>query len=167
MTRSIADLAGMLGKIRDRAPNAHIVVLLYPHLFSPVPSGKCVVGQRRAPAGNTQSYYLDHAAIVHINNQTDKLDEAITAEVTQAQQAGIDADYVDPRASFVGHGVACMTDRAATKTPWINGLKFNGGPFIGSVSASPFSFHQTKQDRHSSLRRFKARSSRAQFPSST
>jgi lysophospholipase L1-like esterase len=144
VTKSVADLAGMLGKIRDRAPNAHIVLMLYPHLFSPVPKGKCIVGQRRAPAGNTQSYTLDRDAIVDMNNQTDKMDDAIKAEVMQAQQAGIHADFADPRVRFDadgGHGVACLTDPAATTAPWINGLKFDGGAFIGSVSASPFSFH--------------------------
>jgi hypothetical protein len=140
----IADLDGMLGKIRDRAPNAHIVVQLYPRLFSPLPpsNSQCNVGQWKTIVGITHSYYLDHSAMVAINAAVDTLDTAISQEVAAAHARGIDVEVADARSAFdanPGHGVRCIGASNATSEPWIHGAEFDRAT-IG-VNASPFSFH--------------------------
>ncbi|WP_367128872.1 SGNH/GDSL hydrolase family protein [Saccharothrix sp. HUAS TT1] len=76
--------------IRNRAPNASVVVLGYPHLVEP--TGSCMSTTKRAA----------------LNRGSDVLHEVISA---RAAAAGV--RYVDARAHFAGHG-------ACGRSPWIN-----------------------------------------------
>ncbi|WP_460628203.1 SGNH/GDSL hydrolase family protein [Intrasporangium mesophilum] len=136
---NVADLNGILGKIRDRAPNAHIVIPLYPHLFPEDPPAKCIVGQAQNRIGTTFSYTISKAAADRMNQISDDLDAALMAEVRDAKARGINVDFVETRDAFRGHSVECIDDPNATTSPWIRGLVFNDG-FL-AVSVSPFSFH--------------------------
>lgn len=80
--------------IKQRAPNAKLIVLGYPRLFELVPNcGLLAVS-------------LNKRTI--INGAADLL-----AEVTAARAAAAGATFVDTRAQFAGHGVCGAT-------PWIN-----------------------------------------------
>ena len=140
VTKTVASLAGMFGKMRDRAPNAHIVVLLYPHLFPTDPPRNCIVGQALSRGGVTHSYTIDRDAAVRFNQIGDDLDAAIMESVTTARSQGVNVDFVETRDAFYGHWVQCINDPNATSDPWINGLVFDNATVL-TVSPSPFSFH--------------------------
>jgi lysophospholipase L1-like esterase len=76
--------------IRDRAPNATVIVLGYPRLVEP--TGTCMNTTKRAA----------------LNRGADALHEVIAG---RAAAAGV--RYVDARAHFAGHG-------ACGSSPWIN-----------------------------------------------
>ncbi|WP_033438884.1 SGNH/GDSL hydrolase family protein [Saccharothrix sp. NRRL B-16314] len=76
--------------IRDRAPNATVIVLGYPRLVEP--TGTCMNTTKRAA----------------LNRGADALHEVIAG---RAAAAGV--RYVDSRAHFAGHG-------ACGRSPWIN-----------------------------------------------
>src|SRR5260370_33335582 len=75
-------------------PNGHIVVLLYPHLFTNTPdnSGCHVLSGLGLPT-ETMSYLN----VLWLNHETDLLDNTISSEVAIAKQAGVNIDIADPR----------------------------------------------------------------------
>ena len=150
---SVASLAGMLGKVRDRAPNAQILVLLYPHLFPEDPPAKCIVGQYRAKAGNTQSLVIHDVVADRLNQLTDDFDAALMRQVNVARSLGINVKYVETRDSFRGHSLACIEDPNATADPWIHRLLLDSGPNLLNLASSPYSFHPnaTGQERLAEL----------------
>lgn len=85
-----ARLDATYATIRDRAPNATVVVLGYPRLVEP--DGSCLTPAKRAA----------------LNRGADALHAVISA---RAAAAGV--RYVDARAHFAGHG-------ACGRSPWIN-----------------------------------------------
>ena len=131
----VPSLAHLYELIQSDAPNATIYVLLYPHLFNdnPGPARCDLYG-----AGSSH-IYISQANIEFINGGADKVDAEIISQVKEAQQAGTDVEYIDPRPIFddtankQGHGVC-------SKHPWINGihLTHNG---INGAKVAPESFH--------------------------
>ncbi|MFI6581789.1 SGNH/GDSL hydrolase family protein [Embleya sp. NPDC050493] len=89
-----ADLDATYAQIRNRAPNARLIVLGYPRLFE---LGSCFLGLSKF-----KRTILDQAA--------DTL-----AEVTRQRAAAANADFADVRTRFAGHGV-CASNA------WIHGV---------------------------------------------
>ncbi len=142
VVKSVPRLANIFAEIHDRAPNAKIRVLLYPHLFSNSIGRDCIVGQFVARAV-THSYVIHPDAISLFNSLTDQLDNMIMGQVRIARNTGMDIDWADPRPVYEGHGIRCIGNEAeSSSTPWINGLTIDG-TVLTPVSAkpSPFSFH--------------------------
>ncbi|WP_331767163.1 SGNH/GDSL hydrolase family protein [Embleya sp. NBC_00896] len=89
-----ADLDTTYAQIRDRAPNARLVVLGYPRLFE---LGSCLFG-------------LSEAKRVVLDRAADTL-----AATTAGRAGAAGADFTDVRTRFAGHGV-CASDA------WLHGL---------------------------------------------
>jgi lysophospholipase L1-like esterase len=136
---TIPGLTGLYADIHDRAPNAAIRVLLYPHLFPTVPTSRCTVGSSEDGFGHVDNYYVSVANMEALNNAADFLDVAIEGQVLLAQQTGINIQAVDPRPDFsAGHEICSNSNIAADSTgAWINSLSF--GSFL--TSPAPSSFH--------------------------
>ncbi|MFJ8744566.1 SGNH/GDSL hydrolase family protein [Embleya sp. NPDC127516] len=94
-TKLPADLDATYAQIRNRAPNARLVVLGYPRLFE---LGGCFLGM------STYKRTI-------LNQAADTL-----ADITRGRAGAANADYADVRNRFAGHGV-CGSN------PWINGIK--------------------------------------------
>ena len=131
----VPSLAHLYELIQRDAPNASIYVLLYPHLFNdePGPSQCDIYGLSTGYSRIGAHIFISQANQQFINNGVDQLDAEIIAQVEQAQGAGVNVTYSDPRLLFddggQGHGVC-------SDHPWINGLHLetNGTP-------APESFH--------------------------
>jgi lysophospholipase L1-like esterase len=85
------------GDIRSHAPNAHVIVLAYPHLFT----------------SNGATCNFDTLTSSHeeeLNTTADELDGVIS---TQASAHGF--TFVDPRSAFNSHEVCSSSE-------WLNGL---------------------------------------------
>jgi lysophospholipase L1-like esterase len=96
-----AELDALYKMIRDRAPNAKVYVLGYPHLVA-------------APgAAGVSCEALTDPRRKALNEGADSLDELIKG---RAAAAGF--TFVDVRKAFEGH-------EACTKEPWIHGLRDN------------------------------------------
>ncbi len=117
---TVPSLAGLYEEIHQRAPQAEIRVLLYPHLFPASPPAQCTVGTY---LHNT--YGIDQTDMKAINGAGDSLDGIISRAVKAASGKGIDIQAVDARPGFAGHEVC-------SAAPWFNGL--NG-------SHQVYSFH--------------------------
>jgi lysophospholipase L1-like esterase len=92
-----SELDALFTAISSQAPGAKVVVLGYPHLFTPDPSDPTT--------------YPVYAAV---NAATDQLNAVINAETVEADGlGGADFQYVDVTERFAGHG-------ANTTDPWIN-----------------------------------------------
>ena len=89
-------LNGVYTQIRDRAPNARVVVLGYPHIYHL--NGSCSVG-------------LSETKRAAINSSSDVL-----AEVISGRASAYGFTYVDGRTAFDGHEIC------ASGTRWINSL---------------------------------------------
>ena len=100
-------------KIREKAPNARIIIVGYPQLFVDDP--------------NNQYDDLLFAEDQRWMNQ--KAAELNAMLASAAQEAG--AEFVDPTDAFRGHGIG-------SSDPWINDLNL-GGP--GMMAHDPSSFH--------------------------
>jgi hypothetical protein len=129
---NVPSLSRLYQRIHDRAPNAKLRVLLYPHLFGPNPPNTCVVGT--FPSLNQHDYTVSKTVMTKINGLGDRLNQAIADQVTLAKQKGIDIEAVSPVTEFDGHEIC------GTKVPWINGLILKG-PVLVPSALSPFSFH--------------------------
>lgn len=113
--------------IAELAPNAAIYVIGYPHLFGSTfnKDGNCDIG-----GVGPVRYTIEGSDVAWINRKADTLDNDIrTAASNAATATGRYITFVDPRATFAGHGVC------DTGTPWINPLK------IGTTGAKQESFH--------------------------
>lgn len=87
------------GQISDRAPNARVVVMGYPHLFGG--SSFCLLASRAKRAS--------------INESSDRL-----AATISARAAAFGFDYLDARTSFATHEVC------GGGTDWIKGISDDG-----------------------------------------
>lgn len=134
----VPSLADLYREIHKRAPNAKIRVMLYPELFPVNPPRDCTVGTFTTIAHVKHRYHLTQAEMTELNKLGTTLDNTISAQVTAAQQSGIDISAVDPNspsgpaAGFSGHA---LCDSGA---PWINGVIWDGN-FLWDTSK--FSFH--------------------------
>ena len=89
-------LDGLYAAIKERAPNAKVFVLGYPHLVA---------------SGNAKCESLSAGRREALNQGADELDEMIKARVAAAGFT-----FVDVRDTFKGHEVC-------TATPWIHALR--------------------------------------------
>lgn len=125
---TVPSLVGLYEQIHQRAPNAEIRVLLYPHLFPANPPAECVVGTLTAFGHTLVSADINAAEMKAANTAADSLDTVISNAVTTAQGEGIDIQPVDARSVFAGHEI-CTTE------PWFNAI-------VGSLlSPDAGSFH--------------------------
>ena len=113
LPRLRAELIARYLAIKDRAPNARVVIVGYPELFIQNPSDNY---------GNL----LFKEDQVWMNEKAGELN-AMLREA--AREAGV--EFVDPTEAFRGHGIG-------SSDHWINDLDF-GGP--GMMIADPSSFH--------------------------
>jgi hypothetical protein len=125
---TVPSLADLYEQIHQRAPNAEILVLLYPHLFPATPPAQCVVGTLKIFGQTLVSADINAAEMKAANAAADSLDTVISGEITAAQAEGIDIQPVDSRTVFAGHEIC-------TAQPWFNSIV---GPLL---SPDPGSFH--------------------------
>ena len=128
---TVRSLSGLYAQIHQRAPQAKIRILLYPHLFPASPPAKCTVGSYTATVGSfhrTFDYTLDQTEMTEINSAGDTLDATIAQAVAAAKAKGIDIQAVDARPDFEAHEIC-------GSSPWLNALILNG------TNPSAFSFH--------------------------
>ena len=83
-------LDGVYTEIRNRAPNARVIVMGYPHIYTL--NGECSVG-------------LSETKRAAINQSSDVL-----AEVTAGEAGAFGFDFVDARAAFSGHEICAPGD---------------------------------------------------------
>ena len=107
------ELVATYRDIRDKAPNARIVIIGYPELFVENPQDNY---------GNLL-FAEDQA---WMNEQAAALNDTLRSA---AQEAGV--EFIDPTEAFRGHGIG-------SQDPWINDLNW-GGPGLSLVD--PGSFH--------------------------
>lgn len=107
------DLVDYYREIRERAPNARVVIVGYPQLFEENPS--------------------DSYGNLLFKEDQEWMNEQATELNTMLRQAAAEAgvEFVDPTEAFEGHGIG-------SDDPWINDLNF-GGPGISLTD--PGSFH--------------------------
>jgi lysophospholipase L1-like esterase len=103
--------------MKDKAPNARVIVMGYPHLFVENPSDEA-------------SRLLYKQDQLWMNTKADQLNAMLKAS---AEEAGV--EFVDPTNAFKGHEVG-------SEAPWTNDLTF-GGP--GVMAVDPGSFHPNAQ----------------------
>jgi hypothetical protein len=128
---TVPSLSGLYTEIHQRAPQAKIRVLLYPHLFPASPPATCTVGSYTLTVRSfhhTFDYTLGKAEMTAMNSAGDTLDATITRAVATAKTQGIDIQTVDARPDFEAHEIC-------GSSPWLNALVLNG------KDPSPFSFH--------------------------
>lgn len=117
LDRRIEDLRPQLVELyrdlKERAPNARIIIMGYPRLFHDPPSEPL----------NNMLFAQDQ---LWMNQKADALN-AMLREA--AREAGV--EFIDPTSAFIGHGVG-------SDAPWINDLDW-GGPGLSLVD--PGSFH--------------------------
>lgn len=154
--RPIHALSAVYRDIHSRAPKATIYVAGYPRLFGSsqkpfpaykkAPSGKaCIVGttQYQGPQSLgkkvTLTFRIDYLDALWIDDQGNRLNRLIQAQVASAQSAGVPIQYVSPRL-FDGHGLC------DTMVSWLHGLEFVGAPT--NPTPAPSSFHPTGTGQH-------------------
>jgi peptidoglycan hydrolase-like protein with peptidoglycan-binding domain len=138
----VPSLAHLYELIQRDAPNASIYVLLYPHLFNDEPgSAQCDLYGLSAITSRVGAHiFISQANQQFLNNGVDQVDTEIIGQVAQAEAAGVNVRFIDPRLLFdnggQGHGVC-------SAHPWLNGLHLtpNGyrvlGPALESFHPNP------------------------------
>ena len=101
-------LDGLYRAIRERAPNATVVVVGYPRVFN---GEECNLGAR-----------ISSGEQAELNRTADLL-----AGVIAARAAAAGFSFVDPRAGFTGHAVCDDVE-------WLNGLSY---PILDSYHPNP------------------------------
>jgi lysophospholipase L1-like esterase len=109
------ELVDTYRRIREKAPDARIIVVGYPRLF---------------PADASDSFrnllWADDQR--WMNDKADQLDEMLRRA---ARESGADVEFVDPREVFAGHGIG-------SDDPWFNDLSVQANGFS---PVNPESFH--------------------------
>ncbi|WP_243866526.1 SGNH/GDSL hydrolase family protein [Actinophytocola oryzae] len=93
-----ARLDAVYTQLRDRAPDAEVVVLGYPHIY--VLNGDCTLG-------------LSETKRAAINGSADVL-----AEVTSGRAAAYGFTFVDGRTAFSGHEICAAGERWLNSVTW-------------------------------------------------
>jgi hypothetical protein len=130
---------------RQKAPNARIVLVGYPHVLDdedvPLTNVKCNFGELGL---------LTETQAVWMGQMGDLMASTMQAAVTEAQsQTGAPAGtfrFADPRAAFAGHE-ACVVDAPE----WINGAIVYSSTGSGLDKPGSGSFHPD-QDGHAAYR---------------
>jgi lysophospholipase L1-like esterase len=112
-----AELVDLYRRIRERAPNARIIVVGYPRLFPADPSDNL----RDLLFADDQQW---------MNTKADELNAMIAGA---ARDSGANVEFVDPREAFEGHGLG-------SADPWFNDLTLQANGFS---PVNPESFHPT------------------------
>lgn len=114
-----AAIAGVIGQVRERAPEARVFVTAYPVLV-----GADVV------AGTAACMIAGFDVPPELAEVSDAINAALNAAVAAGVEEAEDANtvFVDVAPAFVGHDLCAAA-------PWINGVVLSGG------SASVNSFH--------------------------
>jgi hypothetical protein len=125
-------LAALYTAIKNKAPNAHIVVLTYPDIFPPTVTS---CGPSLGVFGQMSQTDLDH-----IHRAIQHMDDII-------QQAGAQAgvSVLDERNAFAGHDI-CTGSSA-----YVNGLNTFGGPAVADaagVVAGQLTSHMDNESYH-------------------
>ncbi len=121
-------------QIHDLAPDAEIIVLGYPLLFTPSPTRSCTVGKvlgivRRSLSVDDQKW---------LNDMGNLLNRAIATEVTYARvHYHIQIYFVNPAPAFKDHEIC-------SAHPWIYGLLSASKSGSGRSIVNPGSFHPNK-----------------------
>jgi lysophospholipase L1-like esterase/Flp pilus assembly pilin Flp len=102
-------------RIREKAPNARIIVVGYPRLFPSDPSDN----YRDLLFADDQRW---------MNEKADELNDMLLQAV---RDSDADAEFVDPRAAFEGHGIG-------SADPWFNDVSVQANGF---TPINPESFH--------------------------
>jgi hypothetical protein len=156
----VVSLHGMYEEVHRRAPNAKIVVLLYPHLFTDLPTRNnpnmtqrprpgvsgplvCEVGSR---SGKPLNLAVREDTIVAFNKGVDQIDRIIVDEIAKARAHGVtDIVAADPRPAFSdgkwgGHGLCSSKE-------WINTVSVGPGTKkkISGPGPRPESYHPNKK----------------------
>ncbi|MFI0729608.1 GDSL-type esterase/lipase family protein [Streptomyces sp. NPDC021225] len=84
-----------LGAIKEKAPNARIVLMGYPLLFSESDYGRCIADG---------SFFSD-AEVRWFNEMGGVLTDVMTEAAADARAAGVDVTFADPAEEFSGKGV--------------------------------------------------------------
>jgi GDSL-like Lipase/Acylhydrolase family len=121
-----------------RAPNAHVIVLGYPHLFPKSPAASCEVGSvfLSVPRPVTTlkiKYTRDD--MIWMNQMGDLLNQKIAAEVDVVDPTGLKVTFVPVADAFAGHEV-CAGDPS---TRWIRAAEIDYWQF-NSLSSSLFAY---------------------------
>src|SRR5262249_26059303 len=112
--------------IHQKAPNAEIVVVGYPHLFPANPTD-CQVGFGVSFSAADQKW---------MNQMGDKLNDSIKGAVDAVKSTGVLIHFVNPVSYWAGHEV-CSAD------PWLNGLLLlSSSGVLGTGSFHPKSAGQ-------------------------
>ncbi|MGW2220233.1 SGNH/GDSL hydrolase family protein [Nonomuraea sp. NPDC001684] len=102
--RAIAALDGPLTdtftKIHQKAPNARVIVLGYPHLFNV---------QNEAPLTCISSLRIGQLDALWLNDMTDRMNAVSAAVIARLRQQGADISFIDPVPAFTGHAI-CDND---------------------------------------------------------
>ena len=107
----IHPISQVLTAIHQIAPNAHVYIGGYPHVFQPTADQACVVGSL-AVAGRTVPMSIAPDDAKTLDKTADALDAVIrTAAIRDSSWAS----YVNPVPAFTGHGLC-------TNSSWINQL---------------------------------------------
>ena len=127
----IQSLSQLYEQIGALAPNAHIVVVGYPHLFGKFTGAQCRVGT----AAGIEKFYVSKSDARWLNAEADSLNQTVSNAVETAVGAGVDVSFVNPTSAFAGHGLC------DTSTPWINGLLFKATAAPIPITDKVESFH--------------------------
>lgn len=126
------DLELQVKKMKAEHPNARIIIMGYPPLFSELPPVRIKPGLLGFPIlvgnGSTMSVNAQKWA----NARAKDVNQAIAA---MAERQGV--EFIDPTVAFVGPG---YDHRAGSDDPWINGIKFgidSGEYMVGNESLHP------------------------------
>jgi hypothetical protein len=131
MCGPVQSLSQLYEQIGTLAPNAHIVVVGYPHLFGKFTGSQCKVGT----AAGIEKFYVSKSDARWLDSEADSLNQTISNAVNAASGTGVDISFVNPTATFAGHGLC------DTSTPWINGLLFKATLALPPVTDKVESFH--------------------------
>ncbi|RCV53513.1 SGNH/GDSL hydrolase family protein [Marinitenerispora sediminis] len=118
----------VIGEVRERAPDARVVVLGYPRLFAAKPDGMYYT------LTATDQRWLN-TTIQRFNRQIREAAEAADAEIADAGQVG-SVEFVDVYDVVSGHEVG-------TEEPWVNGVLLRD--LTEGVTIDRSTFHPTAE----------------------
>jgi YVTN family beta-propeller protein len=118
--------------IKKKAPNADLVVLNYPQIFTTTPPKKfCPVTGGVDIAGTTWYASLSSSHINDLDTAETQLNSAITAAVQSSQEAGLNVHLVDINSGTQTEAIPCNTKTNGDSD--INTLKFAVGSSLTDI----------------------------------
>jgi lysophospholipase L1-like esterase len=126
MRRFEETFSELVAEIRDRAPDARVLVLGYPRLFPEAPDGMYYT-----LTANDQEWL--NTTLDRFNGQVRDAAEEIDAQITDAGQVG-SVEYVDVFTALKGHELG-------SEEPWLNGILLRD--LTEGVTVDRSTFHPT------------------------